>query len=99
MVRWVESSDFTPNPDDFGYRMLKRDFIPLDFAKADGITRPILFSDVITRIRSSESDRVRNSLPQTTGQMRCRLIRMLAELQVIITVMATRSHVFVLGGP
>ena len=99
MVRWVESSDFTPNPDDFGYGTLKRDFIPLDFANADGISRSIIFSDIITRIRSSESDRVINSLPQTTRPMSCRLMRMLAVLQIIITVMATRSHVFVLGRP
>ena len=83
--------------------VLTADVFQLFIKKANGKTRPILFSDIKTRIRSLESDRFRNILSQTTGPMRCRLIininRMLAELQVIITVMATRSHVFVLVGP
>ena len=44
-IRWVESSDFGPKPDDLGHRILKYDFIPSDFAKSDFISRPIFFSD------------------------------------------------------
>ena len=59
---WVESSDFGPKSDDLGHRILKSDFIPSDFAKSDCISRPILFSDQKTKIRSSESDRIINGL-------------------------------------
>ena len=38
IIRWVESSDFRPKPDDLGHRILKSDFIPSDFAKSDCIT-------------------------------------------------------------
>ena len=62
IIRWVESSDFGPKSDDLGHRILKTDFIPSDFATSLCISRPIIFSDRKIKIRSSESDRVRNSL-------------------------------------
>ena len=61
-IRWVESSDFGPKSDDLGHRILKADFIPSDFAKADCISRSILFSDRKIKSRSSESDRIVNDL-------------------------------------
>ena len=68
IIRWVESSDFGLKADDLGHRILKSDFIPLDFAKSDCISRPILFSDRKIEIRSSESDRIINGL--TYGKKR-----------------------------
>ena len=40
-IRWAESSEFGPKPDDLGHRILKSDVIPSDFAITDCIRRPI----------------------------------------------------------
>ena len=80
-IRWAESSDFGPNSDDLGHRILVSDIIPSDF---EFIRKPIQFSDRKEKIWSSQSDCIRispilTSQCGTSGLMSHRIYRCVRE--------------------